>query len=83
MGHTLHVPVSLCVREWIETEMARAVVYGITVSLCVREWIDPPLRPARVISIQVSLCVREWIETGYFIHLFLVVIGLPLREGVD
>ena len=32
--------VSLCVREWIETEMARAVVYGITVSLCVREWIE-------------------------------------------
>ena len=32
--------VSLCVREWIETEKHLGKVVTITVSLCVREWIE-------------------------------------------
>ena len=40
-------PVSLCVREWIETSISKVCKAVVVVSLCVREWIETLLQNQR------------------------------------
>ena len=56
-------PVSLCVREWIETYINVKLSIAQNVSLCVREWIETSCDCMLAVVCRVSLCVREWIET--------------------
>ncbi len=70
-------------REWIEIVKYSYAKVGDYVSLCMREWIEIAVVVGLNLGDIVSLCMREWIEMAKGLRMYLMVISLPLYEGVD
>ena len=75
--------VSLFTREWIEIDLMQLRVKQYNVSLFTREWIEIKTHNGQERQERVSLFTREWIEIDALHVLDVILMRLPLYEGVD